>query len=167
VSIVGSSFLYTYFYNPYILHEQTTFHALFIALVGAILALVLGSFAGYHLYLILTNQTTIEQISNYHLLAYLPTIPATPHRGITYPPKEHQLSYSQRRLVREAHGNIRLYDVGYKENYRQVFTSSPLWQHLWFGGNPSGDGYSFPRNPEAPNELAKLASALQSQTDDL
>lgn len=167
MSVIGIAFLYQYFYNPATLHEHTTFHALFIALLGAILALVLGSFAGYHIYLILTNQTTIEQISFYHLLAHLPIIPAASGHDIVYPPKEHQLTYSQRRLVREAHSKIRVYNVGYQQNYQQVFTSSSLWHRLWFGGNPSGDGYSFPRNPEAPNQLASLASALRSQEDDL
>jgi hypothetical protein len=70
-----------------------------------------------------TNQTTIENINPFLLLAHLPAPPtpptgedASPHRLL-----EHELSFDQRRIVREAHGQIRLYDLGWKRNFAQIF----------------------------------------------
>lgn len=76
---------------------------------------------------------------------------------------EHQLTYSQRKLVRSAHSSIRIYDLGYKRNYLQVFGDGPLWQRLWYGGIAAGDGATFPRNPEAEHQLEELALALRRE----
>ena len=62
--------------------------------------------------------------------------------NISNPPLEHELSYSQRRLVRDAHRDIRLYDIGWRENWAQVLG----WERPW-GWVPravaGGGGYAF------------------------
>ena len=123
---------------------------LMLSFAGCVFTLVMGSFLGYHIYLVLcvclplfptpahlnapsyllpfplppkysTNQTTLEHISPFHLLRHLPPLP--PCR-LSSPPQEHQLAYSQRRAVRAAHARLRLYDVGWRRNTAQIFGTS-------------------------------------------
>ena len=71
-----------------------------------------------------TNQTTLEHLSPFLLLRQLPKLPEVQtgrHNRLSDPPLEHELSYAQRRLIREAHGTIRQYDLGWKQNWAQVF----------------------------------------------
>ena len=88
-----------------------------------------------------TNQTTLEDISPFLLLRYLPP----PHDGEGHPgtspnpPKEHELSYKQRLLVKDAHRSLRVYDIGWKRNIAQVFGLGGeryewVWR-LWCGGS--------------------------------
>lgn len=86
-----------------------------------------------------TNQTTFEHISPFYLLRHIPPLP--PCR-LSSPPQEHQLAFSQRRAVRDAHSRLRLYDVGWRRNAAQVFgTAGPKrrWRawaaRLLWGGN--------------------------------
>ncbi|KAG5220549.1 palmitoyltransferase for Vac8p [Salix suchowensis] len=76
-----------------------------------------------------TNQTTIENLSPFMLLRHLPPLPASNNAGRTLsdPPSEHELTYEQRYIVREAHGAIRLYDIGLRRNWAQVFG----WERRW------------------------------------
>jgi hypothetical protein len=131
-------------------------HGISIAFAGITFALVLGSFLCYHLYLVTqvlspshpvlkltqtysTNQTTLENITHFLLLRYLPTLPPSPTgQKLSNPPLEHELTFSQRLLVRDAHDLIRPYDVGWRENWRQVFgwEGKPDWvARLWWGGD--------------------------------
>lgn len=73
-----------------------------------------------------TNQTTLENLSPFLLLRHLPPLPSTGH-SLSDPPLEPELSYPQRRLVKDAHGHIRLYDVGWRQNWTQVFG----WNHTY------------------------------------
>jgi len=139
-------------------------HMLLLSFAGCAFTLVMGSFLGYHIYLVLsvfslpqspsrgtnscglpmylidsTNQTTFEHISPFYLLRHIPPLP--PCR-LSSPPQEHQLAYSQRRAVRAAHSRLRLYDVGWRRNVAQVFgTTGPKrrWRawaaRLLWGGN--------------------------------
>jgi palmitoyltransferase len=55
---------------------------------------------------------------------------------------EHELSYTQRNLVRDAHGSIHLYDTGLRNNFSQVFGWNRRWgwvHRLLCGGG----GYVF------------------------
>ncbi|KAG9100539.1 palmitoyltransferase for Vac8p, partial [Ceratobasidium sp. UAMH 11750] len=52
--------------------DLTPLHALWLALGGAIFTICMGSFVGFHIYLVTTGQTTLEQLSPYMLLRYLP-----------------------------------------------------------------------------------------------
>lgn len=52
--------------------DLTPLHALYLALGGAVFTVSMGSFVGFHAYLVTTGQTTLEQLSPYMLLRYLP-----------------------------------------------------------------------------------------------
>ncbi|KAH8114409.1 zf-DHHC-domain-containing protein [Phellopilus nigrolimitatus] len=185
VCILSGRIVYVAFVNPFLVSERTALHALFLSVYGAIFSLVVGSFLLWHIYLVSTNQTTIENISPFLLLRYLPstnsltpdapqissspTAPETPSHAPEsetlqrrarldqkHIPREHQLSSSQRRHIRYAHGNIRLYDVGWRENWKQVIGSRST-------GLAYGDGKSFQRNPQADSLLARLAMELANE----
>lgn len=87
-----------------------------------------------------TNQTTLEHLSPFLLLRQLPPLPpqhASDRIRLSDPPLEHELSFNQRRLVRDAHGYIRMYDVGWRKNLAQVFGwSKPFgWvSRILYGG---------------------------------
>ncbi|EUC62014.1 DHHC palmitoyltransferase [Rhizoctonia solani AG-3 Rhs1AP] len=217
-----------YFNNTIDILDSTPFHALYLALGGAIFTICMGSFAGFHIYLVTTGQTTIEQLSPYMLLRYLPPsnsvaarksddsgrsfesdldlrsmlntgpeetqpntasspLPST-RLGVLpiYPPPahsmpiasressvqlaEHTMTREQRRIVRSAAGNIRVYDLGWKRNWAELYAVSQDsyfrdWLHiLWWGGHgytTKGDGRSFARNPKAGRMLQRLRERLE------
>ncbi|KAF8195473.1 DHHC palmitoyltransferase-domain-containing protein [Pholiota molesta] len=99
-----------------------------------------------------TNQTTLENVAPFMLLRHLPPLPRDGH-SLSDPPLEPELSYVQRRIVRDAHGQILLYDVGWRRNWAQVFG----WSRKY---GCTGDGKIFPRNPRSDEMLAKLAKEL-------
>jgi len=160
ICIRGLSFA---FRHPFAINEITPVHMLFLSFAGCAFALIMGSFFGYHVYLVLTNQTTLEHISPYYILRYLPPLP--PCR-LSSPPLEHQLTYRQRRAVDAAHARMRLYDVGWRRNVEQVFGmgAKRRWQawvgRLLWGGGCYGAGTQFSRNPRAEDVLAELAAEL-------
>jgi palmitoyltransferase len=137
---------------------------LLLAAAGVIFTLVVGSFWVYHIYLITTNQTTVEALSPFLLLRYIPALPAS--MKMSDPPMEEELSYNQRRAVRNAHRYVRMYDVGWRRNWAQVFGwSKPRgWIYLLLiGGTGNGDGRSFPRNPRSQEMLSQLAARLEKE----
>jgi palmitoyltransferase ZDHHC2/15/20 len=127
-----------------------------------------------------TNQTTLENISEFIHLRHLPPLPPSPTgQKLSNPPLEHELTLQQRRLVRRAHGSIRLYDVGFRKNWAQVFGWNRKWgwvHRLAYGGAGyvpplqvsreahagyrQGDGLKFPHNPRSDEMLARLAKEL-------
>ncbi|KAI0029265.1 DHHC palmitoyltransferase-domain-containing protein, partial [Vararia minispora EC-137] len=143
------------FQNPISLDNQTPLHMLFLAVMGVAFSLVVGSFFAYHVYLVLTNQTTIEHISPFLLLRLLPQLPA--HSKLSSPPIEHELSSAQRRIVRSAHGAIRPYDLGWRRNVAGVLGGG--WRRA-LGGCSAGDGRTFGRGPRCEEMLARLALEL-------
>ncbi|KAI9508414.1 hypothetical protein F5148DRAFT_913259 [Russula earlei] len=151
------------FSHPLAIDETTPVHMLLLSFAGCAFTLVIGSFLGYHIYLVLTNQTTIEHISPFHILRHLPPLP--PSR-LSSPPLEHQLAFAQRHAVRVAHARMRLYDVGWRRNAAQVFGMGPrrrsrAWvATLLWGGGCHGTGTQFPRNPLANDVLIELAAEL-------
>ncbi|KAN0123596.1 DHHC palmitoyltransferase domain containing protein [Russula decolorans] len=173
ISVVCIRGLVFAFSKPLVINEITPVHMLILSFAGCVFTLVMGSFLGYHIYLVLTNQTTLEHISPFHLLRHLPPLP--PCR-LSSPPQEHQLVFSQRRAVRRAHARLRLYDVGWRRNTAQVFGTSTTGpspsstKRRWFaaawaarlvwGGNSCGTGTQFPRNPNAEDVLVELAAEL-------
>ncbi|KAL0579889.1 palmitoyltransferase for Vac8p [Marasmius crinis-equi] len=79
------------------------------------------------------------------------------------PPLEHELNFPQRKLIKDAHGTIRLYDVGWRKNWAQVlgWNSRFGWvKRLLHGGAVIGDGKSFVRNIRAEELLERLAKEL-------
>jgi len=152
------------FSNPLAINEMTPVHMLLLSFAGCVFTLVMGSFLGYHIYLVLTNQTTLEHISPFHLLRHLPPLPPC---LLSSPPQEHQLATAQRHAVREAHTRLRLYDVGWRRNAAQVFGAvgpRRRWRawtaRLLWGGSCYGTGTQFPRNPHAEDVLVELAAEL-------
>lgn len=178
-------------------------HELGIGFAGSVITAVVGSFLGYHLYLISygalaffsaviwidsscsINRTTLEDLSPFLLLRLIPNLtnPRDP-----FPTPEHQLSYNQRRVVRRAHRQIQLYNVGWRRNWGQVFgwERQRGWVYrLLLGGAGyviffqcdvhltappnyrKGDGRGFPRNPRSEEMLAKLADDLHNADKDL
>ncbi|KAJ3570099.1 hypothetical protein NP233_g4624 [Leucocoprinus birnbaumii] len=159
--VAGSALIYA-FNNPLAVNEYTPIHEMALAFAGAVFTLVIGSFLCYHLYLISTNQTTLENVTPFILLRYLPPLPLGSH-GLSDPPLEPELSYEQRGLVREAHGYIRPYDLGWRKNWAQAFgwkRKYGLLFRLICGGSSPGNGKSFPRNPKSDELLARLAKEL-------
>ncbi|KAJ3558008.1 hypothetical protein NM688_g1169 [Phlebia brevispora] len=123
------SAVYFAFTNPLAIDESTPLHEMSLALAGIVIAMVIGPFFLYHAYLVTTNQTTLEHLSPFLLLRYLPPLQqGTSDRSrLSDPPLEHELSFSQRRLVRDAHGYIKLYDIGWRKNWAQVLG----WDRPW------------------------------------
>jgi len=165
VSVMCITAVYFAFTNPLSIDENTPLHEMFLAFYGVVMAMVIGPFLVYHLYLTSTNQTTLEHITPYLILRQLPELPEAPPEGrqLSNPPLEHELSHRQRRLIREAHGYIRMYDVGWWRNWAQVMGwDRPLgWIYrIAYGGGGKGDGKTFPRNPRADDLLRRLAEDL-------
>jgi len=189
ISILSARIVYVAFLDPYLVDERTALHALFLSIYGAIFGLTVGSFFLWHLYLVTTNQTSLETLTPFLLLRYLPRLDPSHHpnssqrpdtsngadpgmsanpRILDHIPREHQLTSEQRRRVKYAHGEIRLYDVGWRENWRQVIGVGKRGWKGWTyrilcGGGGFGDGKTFPRNPRANNQLARLAAALADE----
>lgn len=162
IGVISVDALWYAFSNPFLIDPTTPVHELVLAFTGMIFTLVIGSFLVYHLYLVSTNQTTLEHISPFLLLKYLPPLPRTGHT-LSDPPLEPELSGPQRRLVRDAHRTVHLYDVGWRKNWAQVFgfDGGLNWiPRLWYGGASPGNGRHFPRNPAADQMLVKLAQEL-------
>jgi len=129
VAVLCVEAVYFAFTNPLAIDENTPLHDIYLAFYGIVMALVIGSFWIYHLYLTTTNQTTLEHLSPFLLLRHLPALPAqtSQRHKLSDPPQEHEMSHAQRRLVRDAHRYIRLYDVGWKRNWGQVMG----WDRPW------------------------------------
>ncbi|KAF5360510.1 hypothetical protein D9756_004886 [Leucocoprinus leucothites] len=162
IAIVAGSALIYAFNNPLTVNEYTPIHEMALAFAGILFTLVIGSFLCYHIYLISTNQTTLENVTPFMILRHLPPLPPGSHH-LSDPPIEPELSYEQRRLVKDAHHHIRLYDLGWRKNWSQVFgwkRKYGLVYRLFCGGSSPGDGKSFPRNPKSDEVLARLAKEL-------
>jgi hypothetical protein len=141
--------------------DAAPIHELLLTAAGFIFAVVVGSFTIYHMYLISTNQTTLESLSPFLLLRYLPPLPVS--LRLSDPPMEHELSYNQRNLVQDAHRSVKLYDLGWRKNWAQIFGWNKPRSWMWrvvYGGASKGDGRSFPRNPRAEDMLSSLAERL-------
>ncbi|EGN98546.1 hypothetical protein SERLA73DRAFT_183607 [Serpula lacrymans var. lacrymans S7.3] len=154
--------------NPFSIDAVTPIHELFMTFAGVAISLVMGSFLVYHMYLVSTNQTTLESMSPFVLLRHLPPLPAS--LRLSEPPLEHELSYNQRKLVKSAHKSVRLYDVGWKQNWAQVFGWKKPWgwvHRVFNGGGGKGDGRTFLRNPKADDMLSRLAMELAKVDKDI
>jgi palmitoyltransferase ZDHHC2/15/20 len=74
IATTSSFILYSFLFTPIAqpIDDTTPLHCLLLVAMGFIFSLVIGSFFAYHIYLCFTNQTTIEQLSPFLLLKYLP-----------------------------------------------------------------------------------------------
>jgi len=168
VAVLAVNGLLYAFRNPFTINEFTPVHEIILAFTGGVFALIIGSFACYHIYLIFTNQTTLENITPFMLLRHLPSLPRSGH-SLSDPPLEPELSRAQRRIVKDAHGQILIYDLGWRQNFAQVFGWNKKYGwlfKLWCGGATLGDGKTFPRNPRSQEMLARLAKELVSADSD-
>jgi len=162
IAVISASALWFAFNNPMAIDITTPVHELFLSFAGIVFTLVIGSFLLYHVYLISTNQTTLENLSPFLLLRYLPPLNMSRNDN-PEPLDEDRMSHGQRRTVRDAHQQIRIYDVGWRKNWTQVFgwNGKYGWVYrLLCGGGGKGDGRTFPRNPRSDEMLARLASEL-------
>ncbi|KAJ7367393.1 DHHC palmitoyltransferase-domain-containing protein, partial [Mycena albidolilacea] len=131
IATVCSTAVWHAFEDPLHMNELMPLHAIFLTFYAVVFTLVMGSFYCYHLYLVFINQTTIENLSPFLILRHLPPLPPSPpspsatappyHHTLSSPPLEPELSRAQRRLVQDAHGHIRIYDLGWRRNFAQVF----------------------------------------------
>ncbi|THH26998.1 hypothetical protein EUX98_g7190 [Antrodiella citrinella] len=165
IAVINVRAVYFAFTNPLVIDETTPVHSMMLSFAGIVMMMVIGPFLLYHCYLVTTNQTTLESLSPFLLLRQLPPLPDHPGDGrkLSNPPLEHELSYNQRRLVRDAHGHIRQYDIGWRGNWSQIVGWDKPWgwvSRILVGGGGKGDGRIFPRNPRADELLARLASDL-------
>ena len=134
------------------------------------------------------NRTTLEDLSPFLLLRLIPNL-TNPHDP--FPTPEHRLNYNQRRVIKRAHRQIQLYNVGWRKNWGQVFgwEGRRGWPYRLLSGgagyvinfhycldgsrltayanNRKGDGRSFPRNPRSDEMLAKLVDDLCNADKDL
>jgi len=159
IGTVSSFAVYYAFTNPFKIDDTTPLHEMLLTFSGIVITLVVGSFLAYHLYLITRNETTLESLSPFLLLRELANLPG----AIEADTFEHRLSPVQRRIVKRAHGYIRLYDVGWKKNWAQVFGWEKKYgwiYRLLIGGASKGDGRIFQRNPRADDLLRRLAAEL-------
>ncbi|KAJ3996689.1 DHHC palmitoyltransferase-domain-containing protein [Lentinula boryana] len=164
VAVLCAHALYYAFNNPYTVDAFSPVHEIGLVFAGVTFTIVIGSFFAYHLYLVSTNQTTLEHITPFLLLRYLPVLSNTDSNNcLSDPPLEHELSYRQRRMIKEAHGFIRVYDVGLRKNWTQVLGwKGPygLMTRILCGGGSMGDGKCFPRGANVEERLARLAQEL-------
>jgi hypothetical protein len=74
IATASSFILYSFLFAPIAqpIDDATPLHCLFLVAMGFIFGVVIGTFFAYHIYLCFTNQTTIEQLSPFLLLKYLP-----------------------------------------------------------------------------------------------
>lgn len=94
---------------------------------------------------------------------------ATPTRAIASrycPPEEHNLTHAQRRLVRYYHGRIRMYDLGWKRNWGEVFGGGKRGRMWWrfipvCGGRPRGDGVHFEKARGIEGRLQRFSNELE------
>lgn len=114
-----------------------------------------------------------------------PSLPTPPYK----PPEEYELSTAQRRFVLRTHGKIRMYDLGWKRNWQEVFGGGPMekedpddftrgsrkeWrgEKLWWlkslvtGGHPKGTGWNFEKTPNIDAKLQRFAKVLREITEE-
>lgn len=114
-----------------------------------------------------------------------PSLPTPPYK----PPEEHELSSAQRRFVLRTHGKIRMYDLGWKRNWQEVFSGGLMgkedgddspwgsrvkWRgkKLWWlkllvtGGHQKGTGWNFERTPNIDAKLQRFAKVLREITEE-
>ncbi|KIM31010.1 hypothetical protein M408DRAFT_65614 [Serendipita vermifera MAFF 305830] len=157
--------LYAFLFAPVAqpVQDTTALHCLFLVILGLIFAMVIGSFLGFHIYLAFTNQTTLEQLSPFILLKYLPKpkeprhAPGTSITQGTTP----STTSRERRLVRRTADRIGLWDLGWRRNV--IATLGWRWwlAVLFNGGPPRGDGRTYLRNPKARAALEELRRGLE------
>ncbi|QRW00435.1 DHHC palmitoyltransferase [Ceratobasidium sp. AG-Ba] len=219
---VSVSPLKWYFNNSLVqVVDLTPLHALYLALGGAVFTICMGSFVGFHIYLVTSDYTgTTLTIYAFEVSAAieeqqsgsfesdvdlrtmlkagpdpegdthssagssdlppsrLESLPVYPPPGHSVPVTsrenavqfaEHTMTRNQRRLVRSAAGKIRVYDLGWRKNWLDMFSvrRERFWldwiEIVWWGGHGTrGDGRTFIRNPKAQSMLVRLRERLEN-----
>ncbi|KAK4699426.1 hypothetical protein P7C70_g6835, partial [Phenoliferia sp. Uapishka_3] len=133
-----------------------------LQLLGFIFGFCMSLFGLYHLYLACHNRTTLESMerSSY---AVLPPTPTTSWRRFK---TDDVLTRSERNRLKRAGEKYNCYDVGTKENLRQIFGG---WERKWwwavpFGKTP-GDGTAFPIDKEKLRRLREVTTQIRLQVD--
>lgn len=81
---------------------------------------------------------------------------------------DHVLSRDERRKARREASEMNVYDLGWKENFKQVFDpdgQDPYWRWLWPGGRAGSRdpfaGHTFPHSSKALAELRETTARLR------
>ncbi|GAA5989046.1 hypothetical protein JCM11641_002307 [Rhodosporidiobolus odoratus] len=123
------------------------------ALLGCIFGIAVGLFGLYHLYLACNNRSTIEAME--HPTSVLPG---------AQPPRRQELDYKQRRRLASAARQFNIYDLGVKENLRQVFGGKErAWEWVMPWGWPPGDGQTFPIDEEKLHKLRRATEQVYAE----
>lgn len=142
-------------------------------MLGGIFGVCLSAFGGYHLYLSMINRTTIEMMERSSSFIDSGELRSSAREG------EVPLSRMQVKDLRRRIGRINVYDLGPKENMKQLFGG---WERKWSWifpiGVPSvpipslilneltgyrpGDGETFPVNEVKLELLQRLTRELRA-----
>ncbi|CAN6663768.1 palmitoyltransferase Pfa3p [Trichomonascus vanleenenianus] len=140
VCFVGSmGLVYTFFRNGQQANEYLELSWVLLATISGVFGLAVGAFSGYSLYLVLTNQTTLEAMES---VRYKSSIASQDYR-YAEPPSSSTL------------GNV--FDLGKKRNWCEVMGYK--WYEWILPIHPAGmsDGTSFPIDEELWTRVHVLA----------
>ncbi|KAK9489427.1 DHHC palmitoyltransferase-domain-containing protein [Lipomyces doorenjongii] len=125
----------------------------FLFIVSIIFGIAVCIFLGYQLYLLFSNKTTIEAMETQR---YKSSVASSSYR-YSQPPSS------------ESVGNV--FDVGWRENFRQVMGDNP-WTWFLPVRTSKGNGTTFPTNAKVLNAIrrqaqqeAQMLSSLQGFLD--
>ncbi|GAA6006738.1 DHHC family palmitoyltransferase [Rhodotorula paludigena] len=138
------------------------------ALLGCIFGFAVGSFGLYHLYLACKNRTTIEAMEHPNSIATLALASASsapPSSAASHAMRRLQpidLTYQQRRALTSAARALSIYDLGTKENLKQIF-GDKWWEWGMPWGWPPGDGQTFPINSHNLSRLRRATEQIYAE----
>ncbi|BGP20319.1 hypothetical protein JCM10213_002052 [Rhodosporidiobolus nylandii] len=143
------------------------------ALLGCIFGAAVGLFGLYHLYLACKNRTTVEAMEHPTALSTLAPPPTSAHSRSSgaaahlsslssRPTRLPDLTYKQRHRLAAASRKFNVYDLGAKENLRQIFGSS-WWEWGMPWGWPPGDGETFFINEAHLEKLRSITQQVYSE----
>ncbi|KAM0748594.1 zf-DHHC-domain-containing protein [Meredithblackwellia eburnea MCA 4105] len=136
-----------------------------IMILGFVFGFCMTLFGLYHMYLAGRNRTTIETMER---PSYAPLSSGPGPNGLPLRFKnDAALTRAERRKLRKAADRFHVYDMGVKENLRQIFGGADQ-KWLWFFpfGNPSpGDGTSFPIDREKLRRLREITTEVRLQVE--
>ncbi|KAH8924492.1 zf-DHHC-domain-containing protein [Atractiella rhizophila] len=133
----------------------------FLALSGGSVGATVGGFTMYHISLLLRNLTTIEAMERSNpFRVKLPTL-----NEEEYPPwafkADHMLTRAEREALISAGEKWRVYDLGWRRNWVQVFGRD--WR-IWFlpvNRIRPWEGYKFPINEANLERLQKVTKEIR------
>ncbi|GAA99658.1 uncharacterized protein L969DRAFT_94107 [Mixia osmundae IAM 14324] len=141
-------------------YELTSVNWALLLLIAAMFSLIIVAFTAHHLYMISKNRTTIENVERTNRLR-LDESSSEARRWRD----DNMLTRDERRKLRKAAAKANIYDLGAKENFKQVFGP---WSWRCFDPRvpTPGDGLHFPVNHEHHARLQSLTEAIRLRVDE-